>query len=330
MMNQLISVIVPVYKVEMYIDNCIQSILQQTYNNFEVILVDDGSPDNCPAKCDKYAETYGNIRVIHKTNGGLSDARNVGIKEAKGAYVTFVDSDDFIHPLYLEMLIKGIQDTDADFSVVDLKVIFSDNATPDIFDKNTIKIKKYDAAEALCEVLYQKFHDVSASGILLPRKLAADTPFPKGKRLEDLLTTYKYFLASKSVAFVYAPLYYYMQRPGSIMSDRDNGMFLDWIHASNQLVFGCNRNEIIQKAAVNKRFCNLRSIILLLNTDFKTVYQKEYKNVLDTLKNDRKEILKNPEATWQNKMAAHALAFGLPGLRLIYAINRIRKLKNSL
>lgn len=90
-MLPLISVIVPVYRVEKYLDTCVKSILTQTYKNFELILVDDGSPDNCPALCDKYAEIYKNIRVIHKENGGLSDARNIGVTMAKGEYVTFID-----------------------------------------------------------------------------------------------------------------------------------------------------------------------------------------------------------------------------------------------
>lgn len=328
MITPFISIIVPVYKVEKYLDICIKSIVQQTYNNFELILVDDGSPDNCPILCDQYAEIYQNVYVIHKKNGGLSDARNTGIKKARGEYVTFVDSDDYIHPLYLEMLVKGIQKTKADCSVVDLKVIYGKKNQPDTFHKNSIEIRKYTAIDALSKVLYQRFHDVSASGILLPRNLAKSIPFPKGKRLEDLLTTYKFFLASKSIAFIYAPLYYYMQRPESIMRNRDNQMFLDWINASNQLVTGCRGNQIIQRAAVNKRFCNLRSIVLLLDKSFKNTYPKEYKNVLYILKNNRTDILQDPQATWQNKMAAYALTFGLPGLRILYTINKIRRLKN--
>lgn len=139
-MLPLISVIVPVYRVEKYLDTCVKSILTQTYKNFELILVDDGSPDNCPALCDKYAEIYKNIRVIHKENGGLSDARNIGVTMAKGEYVTFIDSDDYVHPLYLEMLLNGIRNTKADFSVGDIKVIFEEQNFFDIIDKNLIKI----------------------------------------------------------------------------------------------------------------------------------------------------------------------------------------------
>ena len=103
--EMLVSIVVPVYKVEKYINRCVESILKQTYKNFELILVDDGSPDMCPHICDEYAAKYDFIRVIHKKNGGLSDARNHGIEVAKGNYITFIDSDDYVSVDYLEILV---------------------------------------------------------------------------------------------------------------------------------------------------------------------------------------------------------------------------------
>ncbi len=103
-MDELISVIVPVYKVEDYLSRCVDSILSQTYRNIEVILVDDGSPDKCGEICDRYAQHDPRVRVIHKENGGLSDARNAGIEIAQGQYISFIDSDDWVHPEFLESL----------------------------------------------------------------------------------------------------------------------------------------------------------------------------------------------------------------------------------
>ena len=100
-LNSLVSVIVPIYKVEDYLDECVKSIVDQTYKNIEIILVDDGSPDHCPQKCDKWAKKDLRIRVVHKQNGGLSSARNAGLDVAKGEYIAFVDSDDFISPDYV-------------------------------------------------------------------------------------------------------------------------------------------------------------------------------------------------------------------------------------
>ena len=103
-MKDLISIIVPVYKVEKYLDRCVQSLINQTYQEIEIILINDGSPDNCPLMCDKFANEFNNIRVIHQENAGPSKARNEGIDIANGKFVTFVDSDDFVHPTYLEFL----------------------------------------------------------------------------------------------------------------------------------------------------------------------------------------------------------------------------------
>ena len=101
-MDPLVSVVVPVYNVEKYLDRCVQSLLTQTYPNYEIVLVDDGSPDNCPAMCDAYAKKYENVAVLHKKNGGISDARNYGVQRAKGDWIVFVDSDDYVAENYIE------------------------------------------------------------------------------------------------------------------------------------------------------------------------------------------------------------------------------------
>lgn len=124
--NELVSVIVPVYKVEPYLDRCVASILAQTYPNLEVILVDDGSPDNCPALCDAWAQRDSRIRVIHKKNGGQSDARNVGLDAASGAYISFVDSDDYIAENFIETLYDLLHEYHTDISAVHWKLVYAD------------------------------------------------------------------------------------------------------------------------------------------------------------------------------------------------------------
>ena len=125
----LISVIVPVYKVEQYLDRCVQSIVDQTYKNLEIILVDDGSPDNCPAMCDAWAEKDDRVQVIHKENGGVSSARNVGLDAVTGSYIAFVDADDWIESDMLEFLLHNIIEFKADISGCTFSKDFSGNET---------------------------------------------------------------------------------------------------------------------------------------------------------------------------------------------------------
>ena len=149
--NIRISVVVPIYKVEKYIHKCIQSILAQTYKNLEIILVDDGSPDRCGAICDSYAKEDPRIKVIHKQNGGLSDARNAGIDAAEGGFIGFVDSDDYIAPQMYEQLIKQLVKYNADIAVCksisvkeNQEAVFTDSDTVRVYEDNAARAMIYD------------------------------------------------------------------------------------------------------------------------------------------------------------------------------------------
>lgn len=321
MLSNKVSVIVPVYKVEKCLENCIQSILNQTYQNFELILIDDGSPDQCPGMCDEYAKKYERIRVIHQKNGGLSDARNTGIKMASGSMVTFVDSDDYINPLYLELLIHAKEKLQCEMSVCGFQCVFDSTSITQV-NRKIVRCWSCSGKEALANILYQKFRDVSASGLLIPTSLARKFLFPKGKYIEDLYTTYKYYLNVDNVAFVEVPLYYYFQRLGSIMHSNNTALILDMINASDLIVEKCGFDALLEKAAINKRFSNYRANILQIDY-FKEKYPIKYQKILDTLKKDKWKILKDKEASWQNKLSALFLIFGIPGLHILYLIKRI-------
>ena len=155
--NPKISVIVPVYKVEKYLDRCVESIVNQTYKNLEIILVDDGSPDNCPAICDAWANKDERIKVIHKENGGVSSARNRGIDAATGDYIGFVDSDDWIEPDMYELLADNAKKYDADISRCGYFVDWPDH----IAQVGNGGILLYEDIERRCEML-RSYHLVSA------------------------------------------------------------------------------------------------------------------------------------------------------------------------
>lgn len=313
-----ISVIVPVYKVEAYLPRCVESLLSQTYKDFEIILVDDGSPDTCPVMCDAYAKKYSNIHALHKENGGLSDARNAGMTAAKGEYVAFVDSDDYVHPAYLEMLMQGIRQG-ADFSVCGFTEVYDGNGIKDL-GTSRISAACVNAKEGLAEILYQGFHDVSAWGILLPASLARKYPFPKGKLFEDLYTTYKFYLAAEAVAFIRVPLYYYFQRKGSIMGRRNEDFIHDLIESSDQLVEACRgKGALIEQAAMNKQFSNYCRLILQ-PSDLKKKYPDQYQHIVATLKKERMTVLMDSRARMKNRLAALALFGGVTGLKIAFKL----------
>lgn len=219
MNEELITVIVPVYKVEAYIHRCINSLLKQTYKNLEIILVDDGSPDKCAEICDEYALIEDRIKVIHKKNGGLSDARNKGIDAAKGNLITFIDSDDWVHEEYIERLYHLLKDTNSDITVCDFIRTSSENFEVNSFIKN-IEFTNIEALAQLTSVFYLQM--VVAWGKLYKRELFEEIRFPEGKIHEDEFTTYRLLFKARKITLTTAQLLYYWQREDSIMGSAFN------------------------------------------------------------------------------------------------------------
>lgn len=223
-----ISIIVPVYNVEKYLEKCINSILTQTYQNLEIILVDDGSMDNSGEICDEYAKKDERIKVIHKENGGLSDARNAGIEIATGKYIGFVDSDDYIGKDMYEYLIRLIQKENADISICGHKIVFQKEENNEI--KGEIldeEIEIWDTKKAIVELLKQeKIHDY-AWNKLYKKELFEKIRYPKGRKMEDLGTTYKLFDHSKVIVLGNQKKYFYLQREGSIVNQKSLDLYID-------------------------------------------------------------------------------------------------------
>lgn len=213
---ELISVIVPVYKVEPYLDKCVQSIVDQTFQNLEIILVDDGSPDNCPAMCDAWAAKDDRIKVIHKENGGLSDARNAGLAVATGDYIAFVDSDDWIDIHYLYHLYRAIQETGAGIAACDIRTVGESDA-PVPAAPMEAPIRVCTPEEAIGDILRGEGFRAVAWNKLYRRDYLAGERYPEGKHHEDEFFTYRILAKAETLAYVDLPLYCYLQRSGSIM-----------------------------------------------------------------------------------------------------------------
>ena len=216
-MNNKVSVIIPVYKVEPYLNKCVDSVINQTYRNVEIILVDDGSPDRCGEICDEYASKDNRIKVIHKQNGGLSDARNEGLKIATGEYISLLDSDDYWKPKYLEDSVSFLQDNNVDLVVFPLCSV---NEKGEIIKElDSRKMKVLTPEEALC-MMFSSSLPWCAQGKLYKKHLFDGITYPVGMLMEDKATTYKIFEKCNRILFVECSDYMYLIREGSIMHSK--------------------------------------------------------------------------------------------------------------
>ncbi len=236
----LISVIVPVYKVEPYLSRCVDSILAQTFTDFELILINDGSPDNCGKICDDYAQKDTRIQVIHKENGGLSSARNAGIDwvfaNSNSQWLTFIDSDDWIHPQYLELLLSGATSTNTDICVCEytetsefsgfenIKNTTTQNLTPEDFF-----INHHVTAVIACCKLYKK-------------SCFKNIRYPLGKLHEDEYTTYKILFEKSFISHLEEPLYFYFTNTDSITNGGWSPKRLDAIKAYEEQIAYFRKN----------------------------------------------------------------------------------------
>lgn len=312
-MNSLISVIIPIYNVEEYLVRCVNSILNQTYDNMEIILVDDGSPDNSGKIADELAERDNRIIVYHKKNGGLSDARNFGVSKANGEYITFIDSDDYVADDYVEYLYSLIRENNADISVCAFSPTSIESFTFECDNSlENIIVTGLKACELLLGSMYIEL--VTAWGKMYRKELVHKYPFPFGRKHEDEATTAKYYYDSKTVAIGKQVKYAYFQNPNGIMSiikkkdeknidaiwarkyradffEKENNIFLAklaWKKYYNYLfdetlkLDNCCRSEILEKR-IGRHLKFQTKILLLLYTGsypiFAFVWEKYHKNL---------------------------------------------------
>ncbi len=232
----LISVIVPVFKVEQYLAQCVESIVNQTYKNLEIILVDDGSPDNCPAMCDEWAKRDNRIKVIHKENGGLSDARNAGMKIASGGYIGFVDSDDWLRNDMYELLYKHLKENDVDISACGVEMIFDNGEASRMLTKDGTTI--LNTNEAVRSIIQESWLKQPVWYKLYRSSIIKDILFPVGKYHEDVFWSYQAVAKANKVCVFDEPCYFYRQRNESIMGQTYSLKRLDAIEAkTNRLEF---------------------------------------------------------------------------------------------
>lgn len=294
MEKDLISVIVPVYKVEKYLEKCIESIIKQTYTNLQIILVDDGSPDNCGKICDEYAKKDLRIEVIHKANGGLSDARNVGISKAKGRYIGFVDSDDYIKEDMYEILLNLIKKYDADVSICNLYDVIDGNEC--IRNKEN-GIREYSRLDILKEVLLDKNIQSYAWNKLYEKELFDEIKYPIGKKYEDIGTTFYLFEKCNKIVVTSEPEYYYLKRADSLVNNVTESTILDYTEIIIQRYLYIKQN-IKELRKYNNYY--LAKTLITAHNDIENLenisegmqqrYKKLYELVLEIIKSNSKDI----------------------------------------
>ena len=295
MTNPLISVIIPVYNVEKYLDRCIESVVNQTYRNLEIILVDDGSPDRCPQICDDWSTKDPRIRVIHKANGGLSSARNTGLQNSNGEYLYFIDSDDWIELDMLQSLYDACSHNDVLLSVCGRYVHFENN--------NSIQIDKCPAANEIMpskvfvsHMLIGDHCDSCAWDKLFHKSLLVDIRFPEGRIYEDVAIMYKIALSTSCVATLSKQLYHYFRHSGSILMSGFSERLFDYPINTRNLLSDISHNysDLYEYACWTHINALIRVLDKLSRADRKTYHK--YKRMFRQLQDE----LSSLAGTWKH------------------------------
>lgn len=310
----LISVIIPIYNVEQYINRCVESVLKQTYKNIEIILIDDGSTDESGKLCDGYCDIDNRCIVYHTKCGGVSTARNYGIIKSNGKYITFVDSDDYVDEDYVEYLYYLIQNTGLNMAVCQHRIKFINGNFLDYGKKGKEILSSKVCIERM---LYHDVIDTSVWGKLYERYLFDKVLFPTGMLYEDIGTTYKLFLQCEYIAVGYESKYTYVRRRDSIVNKAFHYKKLDLLEMTDKM----GENVIkhypdLQDAVLRRRVYARISTLNQMLKEKET--EKERKEILTFIKKEKKFILQNIKAPKRDKLALLLLGISYRLYRAIW------------
>ena len=312
----LVSLIIPVYNVEKFLDRCFESVKDQSYHDIEIILVDDGSTDSSGRKCDEYAKQDSRVIVIHKTNGGLSSARNSGLKVAKGKYVSFLDSDDYIAPDFIKKTVSVCENNGAQIAI--MKMCYIAESTNECVEEATDgRLHFFTPENAIEESLYQELYTCCAPSKMYLRDTIEGINFPVGKLSEDLATCHLFLSKASKVVYVDEIGYYYRQRSNSIMHDF-NPRRLDAIEWTREIENFCEKKypEIINAAYC--RSFNVAIHLLLELPSKGEMHDSYYPIIWKEIVRTRRNVLKNTKARKRERAASLLSFFGEKVLRIVW------------
>ncbi len=317
-----VSIIVPVYNVEQYLDRCVQSLVNQTYTDIEIILVDDGSPDSCPKMCDDWAGKDTRIRVIHKQNGGLSDARNAGIDVATGEYLTFIDSDDYVKDTYTEYLMSLFSHSEtAKVTACNHYIIRGEKQTKNAEFEG---VAVFDRKTAFENVLYHDRVDVSACMKIYHRSVFETLRYPVGRQYED---TYVFGdVLNMTEEFVYGgtPQYYYFQREESIVNGGFSQYRLEYIDAVERLVDAAKKYPDLTDGCI-RRLSHARLSVFRYMENCDKQYFDLRKKLRRQILVTSKQVCSDPRTPKRDKVALLLLKLGIKSFFIAWRIyGRIR------
>ena len=320
MTNQpLISIIIPCYKVEQYLDACMETVISQTYKDLEILLVDDGSPDNTGALCDAWAKKDSRIRVIHKENGGLSSARNAGIEEAKGEYIMFLDSDDTLHREICSHLYHCLEENGAAIAICDLAHVFPGE---DADFNVSQEVKTLSAPDAIRDLWYQKNFLPSACAKLYKREVLATLRFTQGLLYEDIDLMHLLFWQAKKVVYTPSKLYGYSHREDSITTKKFSVRDLDILTVAEKLLaFAREQDTVLLDAA--KSYAVVAALRVELNAPHTEGLKRGREKAREMLSRYGKQVLKDPNIRKKTRYGLILYFYCRPLMSVIYQrINR--------
>lgn len=321
-MNELVTIIVPVYNVEGYIQKCIDSLVNQTYKNIEILLIDDGSPDNSGKICDEAAKNDKRIRVIHKQNEGVSKARNTALDAMRGDFVTFVDADDYVAEDFIECLYNAIKTCNADISTCGHYRVNFDGSLNRIYNlsDNPEEIICLDGKDSVMNMFYGKICSASSGSKLYKKELFENLRYPNYIMGEDTFVVYHTFMKANLIAHTNKPMYFYVQQITSVTNSRSNYYkFYDYVRLYDHIIgsIGNDTKSEFSLAVANRLIENNFWVYMKLR-NCPNMFDEEKRHIEENIRKYRRYIINNPAAQPRVRMACALSYAGMNALKLVY------------